>query len=307
MHKTCKLFPEEKMHKTCKLFPEEKMHKMCKLFPEEKMHILLTIAAILPIIVSGGDCMTRSPRKIAQSQTYHVVARGNNQQDIFLEDADFSNYLQHLRQACSEEGLTLYAYCLMTNHVHLLVKEGNVALSEQLRKLNSKYARYLNNKYESSGHVFQDRFFSAPVDDDRYFLAVLRYIHRNPLKAGMTKGLSYRWSSYDEYVDHPFIVDAEFALSILSGLDEFIALHEPDEDTLPLVIEPGHKLTKLDEMRLLLRCAGVTAIEDLDGLSAKALAVALQEANARGLSAKKLEQLTGFSRRKIKSLLVRPL
>ena len=247
--------------------------------------------------------MPHYPRQAAESQIYHVVARGNNQQDIFLDDRDFAKYRQYLLRVCSEHGLTLYAYCLMTNHVHLLIKEGDVALGKSIGIVNGSYARYLNWKNETSGHVFQDRFFSAPVEDDRYFLAALRYIHRNPLKAAMTNSLSYPWSSYDEYIDHAICVDTEMALSILGSVEEFIALHEAEQDALPEIREPGKKLTKLDAMHILLRCAGIAEVEELSELSTKEQAAALKKAHAYGVPVHWMKEMSGLSRRRLENLL----
>jgi REP element-mobilizing transposase RayT len=143
------------------------------------------------------------------------MIRGINQQDIFTDDEDDEKFLvilDHYRQKIEFE---LYAYCLMGNHVHLLLKEGKESLSNTIRRIGTSYVYYYNWQYDRKGHLFQDRYKSEPVEDDAYFLSVLRYIHQNPLKAGLTTDItSYPWSSYKEYIHKQKIVQVDFALSL---------------------------------------------------------------------------------------------
>ncbi len=109
----------------------------------------------------------------------------------------------------------LYAYCLMGNQVHLLIKEGKETLSNTMKRIGASYVYWYNWQYNRKGHLFQDRFKSEVVEDDAYFLTVLRYIHQNPLKAGLTDDIpSYKWSSYQEYTSKKKIVNVDFVLSL---------------------------------------------------------------------------------------------
>ena len=133
-----------------------------------------------------------------------MVFRGINKQRIFEENQDYEKFLYALQDHKEKSGYELYAYCLMSNHIHLLLREGTEELGISFRRIASKYVQWYNQKYERVGHLFQDRFKSEVVEDNRYFLGVLRYIHQNPVKAGMVKKIeAYPWSSYREYFERP--------------------------------------------------------------------------------------------------------
>ncbi|MDI9476674.1 MAG: transposase [Natronincolaceae bacterium] len=124
------------------------------------------------------------------------MVRGINQQNIFVEDNDYLKYIDTLGEYKKEIAFELYAYCLMGNHLHLLIKEGNERIGNTIRRIGVGYACRYNRQYDRSGHLFQGRFKSEPVEDDTYFLTVLRYIHQNPVKAGLVNNTEdYKWSS----------------------------------------------------------------------------------------------------------------
>lgn len=127
--------------------------------------------------------------------------RGVNKQVIFRDDQDARVYLSLLRRLKLEVGCVLYGYCLMNNHVHLLVKEDTDGLvSKLMHRLGTAFAIWHNARYERVGHLFQGRFASEAIEDEKYLLTVLRYIHQNPVKAGLTSDCAgYRFSSYHAY------------------------------------------------------------------------------------------------------------
>ena len=154
--------------------------------------------------------MARKARETSGTGIYHVMLRGINRQDIFNDDEDFHRFLQVLYQmVCPSDEITgkqlparciFYAYCVMTNHVHLLVRESSENLASVIKRIAVSYAHYYNKKYLRYGHLFQDRFKSEPVNDSAYFFTLLQYIHQNPVAAGMTANVSsYPWSSCHEY------------------------------------------------------------------------------------------------------------
>ncbi|MGE5397741.1 MAG: REP-associated tyrosine transposase [Chitinophagales bacterium] len=174
--------------------------------------------------------MPRHQRILTETGTYHVMMRGNERKNLFLDDHDRQRFLETLFSKKQETGLFLYAYCLMDNHVHLLVREGKESLATTMKRVSTSYVYYFNQKNQRIGHLFQDRFKSEPIEDDSYLLAAARYIHNNPVKAGIVeKADKYRWSSYSSYLapDKPEArdVDIEFILSILS-LDRPKAIRE---------------------------------------------------------------------------------
>ncbi|MGI6358716.1 MAG: REP-associated tyrosine transposase, partial [Bacillota bacterium] len=173
--------------------------------------------------------MARTARTRSSTGIYHVVVRGVNRQDIFLEDEDRWFYLNNLRQLRSEEKCSLYGYCLMSNHVHLLVREQQPnAVSKLMHRLGTIFAQWYNLKYDRVGHVFQDRYHSSPVEDDDYLLTVLHYIHQNPVKAQLVERCgSFPFSSYHAYAlaKDPFgIADIDLAVGLAGCPGELIRL-----------------------------------------------------------------------------------
>jgi len=129
--------------------------------------------------------------------------RGNSGRDIFLDDEDRKRFLYILTNKKKDNEFILYAYCLMSNHLHLILKENKDNISHIMKRINTTYAIYFNKKYQQSGHLFQDRFKSEVIKDEPYLLAVIRYIHNNPLKARLVKlPEDYKWSSYSEYINN---------------------------------------------------------------------------------------------------------
>lgn len=129
---------------------------------------------------------------------YHVINRGNNRQAVFFDEEDFLKYLGLLYRFKKKYEFKLFAYCLMTNHVHLLIKVGTKGtISQIMQSLTVAHTRHYHIKYQRCGHVWQGRFTSPIISDDAHLLTVMRYIEQNPLRAKMVKDLAaYRWSSY---------------------------------------------------------------------------------------------------------------
>ena len=147
--------------------------------------------------------MPRKARKESRTDIYHVMLRGINQQIIFEDEEDFQMFLSTLKECKRISGFDLYAYCLMTNHVHLLLKVGKEPLAMIFRRLGSRYVYWYNRKYQRTGHLFQDRYRSEPIENEAYFLTALRYIIQNPMKAGMEESPgTYPWSSYSDYLNN---------------------------------------------------------------------------------------------------------
>lgn len=160
--------------------------------------------------------MPRVARMKCDNSIYHICARGNNKQDIFLDQQDREEYLKRLRRYKERYKVKIHAYCLMTNHVHLLIYDNNQDISKFMQGLSLSYVIYFNHKYGRSGHLFQDRFTSTMIKNDAYFLYVSKYIHLNPVKAHLVeRPKDYQWSSYRSYLlgkDECKIVDCNFLL-----------------------------------------------------------------------------------------------
>jgi putative transposase len=132
---------------------------------------------------------------------YHITSRGNERKAIFRTDQDRKKFLSYLQSAHERYGAVLHVYCLMGNHYHLLLETPRANLSEILHHINGAYTTYFNLKTHRSGHLFQGRYRAILVEKDAYCQELSRYIHLNPLRAGIVRDLrSYRWSSYPQYV-----------------------------------------------------------------------------------------------------------
>jgi len=144
--------------------------------------------------------MPRQPRLDVPGALHHIMVRGNNKATIFSDDQDRSKFLQRLGENITEAKCSVYAWVLMGNHVHILFKSGTKGLSAVMRKLLTWYAVYYNRRHNRTGHLFENRYKSILCEEDRYLLALIRYIHLNPLRAGMVKTLEeldhYMWSGH---------------------------------------------------------------------------------------------------------------
>lgn len=169
--------------------------------------------------------MSRLPQShFIQGGFYHVFNRGNHKQDIFLGPKDYKRYLDKVREYKKEHSFTVITYCLMPNHIHLLLRQnGPEPLSVFIQKLHTSYSKYFNTKYEQVGHVFQDRFKAKVVDRDEYLMHLSRYIHLNPLKL-TSKLPAYKWSSYPAYIDNidDEITDTKFILSLFKRKNQTV-------------------------------------------------------------------------------------
>lgn len=187
--------------------------------------------------------MARLPRKASSSMIYHVMFRGINKQDIFESDEDYERILNILLLLKKEMQFEIYAYCLMTNHVHLLIKEKSyLDISIIIKRLLIRYVGWYNKKYGRVGKLINDRYASVPVKEDIYFFNVIRYIHQNPVKIGGT--LNYKWSSFNEYIKNcsQGILDKQFVFSMINKC-EFIKFNNEEEKE---SFEPNEKLIPSD-------------------------------------------------------------
>jgi putative transposase len=145
--------------------------------------------------------MARKPRIHVQGGLYHVVLRGNGGQEIFLSAGDRHFFYELLAEGVTRFGHRVHAFCLMPNHVHLALQAGDDGLSAAMQNLSFRYTRYLNGRLGRAGHVFQGRFKAFLVDQDSYGLALIRYLHLNPVRAKLVKDpAAYRWSSHSAYL-----------------------------------------------------------------------------------------------------------
>ena len=132
---------------------------------------------------------------------YHVFSRGNEKKDIFRDDQDHYRFMKYLDEVKKDHKLFVFAYVLMPNHFHLVVETPESKLSDAMHDFNSRFSNYFNYKYKRTGHLFQGRYNAILVQKTNYLMELTRYVHLNPVRAGIVKKLKdYRWSSYQEYI-----------------------------------------------------------------------------------------------------------
>lgn len=146
--------------------------------------------------------MSRKPRIWFPGATYHITARGNRRASLFYDHQDYQKYLDLLALCKKDIPFSLHAYCLMTNHIHLLLETKDEPPGTIIKFIHTRYAVQFNKRYDLTGHVFQGRFHSKLIDSVTYFLKASKYIHLNPLEANLvTEPEQYRWSSYTSYAN----------------------------------------------------------------------------------------------------------
>ena len=183
--------------------------------------------------------MPRQARVREENSTYHIIQRGNERKSIFASDIDKSKFLDILQKMKEKYNFLIYGYCILDNHVHLIINDNGNDISKLMKSVNISYAFYYNHVYDRCGHLFQDRFRSKLIMKDSYLLQVSKYIHNNPVKAGIVKKAEdYGWSSFNIYTEKientDGLVDVNKVLSILStsrsqALRQYVKYVEDEE------------------------------------------------------------------------------
>jgi putative transposase len=186
--------------------------------------------------------MARKPRIHYAGAVYHVIVRGNARQQVFSETADYLRFLRFIGEGVKKYNHRIHAFCLMPNHIHMAVQVGDISLSRIMQSLCFRYTQWVNRRNDRVGHLFQGRYKAVLVNADSYLLELVRYIHLNPVRAGMVKSPEeYLWSGHPAYLGEKKLpwLTTEWVLSRFSstrsravnGYREFV--HED--------IEGGHR------------------------------------------------------------------
>lgn len=164
--------------------------------------------------------MPRKPRIHYPSAFYHVILRGNARENIFFTENDRDYFYLLLNESVLRYEYRLHGFCLMTNHVHLIIQIGYTPLPKVMQNICFRYARYINQRLNRVGHLFQGRYKAILIDADSYLLSLVKYVHLNPIRANMVKNLDdYPWSSHHVYVaqkEIPFLT-TDFVLGLFSN------------------------------------------------------------------------------------------
>jgi len=234
---------------------------------------------------------------------YHIVFRGVNRCHLFEERADYLMLIDHLSTVKQELGMELLAYCLMSNHVHLILRERSPKdITVMMKKVLSAYATWFNKKYERCGALIANRYKSKPIEDDSYLLTVVRYIHHNPSSAGIAQGLDrYEWSSYCDYLrGASAFTTTDFVLSLFhsdrqTAVSRFVDFHSvaPIED----YSEPEKTRKSDSQVRVeMMSLQGGREPHTVVGFPRQKRNDVLVSLRGQGLSIRQVERVTGISR-----------
>lgn len=251
--------------------------------------------------------MPRQARKQSVTRTYHVVVKGADRQLLFEDADDYIKYLDLLAYYKQECQFEIWAYCLMANHVHLLIHHSQECSLETIfRRLNTAYATWYNMKYDRTGFVQKGRFFSVPIDDFVTLMNVARYIHYNPVNAGLEQspGAEYEWNSYRNYMgiseDEWDLIDKGFLLEIMGGLcgmHDFHKLNPKNTMEQHLDVQGLRKRLPDDCARKIIyevsNCKSVTEFQKLSIVLRNQY---IRRIHEQGVSGRQINRLTGISR-----------
>ncbi len=245
--------------------------------------------------------MARKPRKKSGRGIYHVILRGNNRQDIFVDDDDRQKLLEIIVKYKEISQYNIFAYCLMTNHLHILLQENREPVGLIMQRIASGYVIWFNNRHDRCGHLFQERFKSEVIDSDSYFLTVLRYIHQNPVKAKIVNAAAdYKWSSYNQYTERDRFVDIKYALSRFSdnfaeAVKQFEQFNsEKNNDVCLEVNKNNNKISDDDLRQIISHKFGLDAIEIGKEIREKQDEILRAAKKVDGASIRQIARVTGL-------------
>ncbi|HNZ82866.1 MAG TPA: transposase [Sedimentibacter sp.] len=242
--------------------------------------------------------MPRFARRLSETRIYHVIFRGVSRYNIFEEEKDYQKILEIITDLKEEMDFDILAYCLMSNHAHLIIRElelGEISLI--MKRMLVRYAGWFNKKYDRSGILTSNRFSSEPVETDDYLITLLRYIHQNPVKGGLASTIeSYEWSSFKEYCGKGQLCNTDIVLSIIDR-DSFINFnYEIEEDE----YEISMKAIKIDDEFVRLRIKEILGGKDPFELGEMPInernKIIKQLKNVERFSIRQIERVTGISR-----------
>lgn len=253
--------------------------------------------------------MPRTPRAFCDSKVYHVILKGIDNQDIFYDDQDRYVFLENISKSKKKYTYKVFAYCLMNNHIHMVIQVEDVLLSKAIQSLTIRYVYYFNNKYEREGPFVRNRFKSKVIESKDYFLEVCRYVHRNPENANIEKTENYKWSSFNDYINGKGITCTDLLLyyfnnsitdfvkytlkcenlEYISNLADFELISKLTDDQLTNIIKDKFKLDSIEEVPKFLKNS---AKEELE--------ITIKEINKiKGTNPRQISRVIGINKKRI--------
>lgn len=228
------------------------------------------------------------------------MMRGINKQVIFQSDADRRHFITILGECKEISGFKLHAFCLMPNHIHLLMEPaGDEPLEIIFKRIGSRYAVWYNRKYQRVGHLFQDRFRSENVETDQYYMTVLRYILQNPMKAGMeNKPGTYRWSSYLAYErGGGQLTDTDYAEKMFGSREVLIDfVNQANNDEALDDTETHWRMTDEEAEEVFREITGCASPEEIREMDKEKKEKYIRQIYLSGVSVNLISKMTGIAR-----------
>lgn len=258
-------------------------------------------------MIEGEVHMPRIARKISNTKVYHIILRGNDKQDIFYDEQDYKKFLKIVEMTKEKYQYKIYVYCLMTNHVHLVIYDEMNQISKIIQSMAISYSSYFSKKYDKEGHLFQNRFLSKNVETQEYLCHLCRYIHQNPVKAGISKIEKYKWSSYLEFIYNEKMINKELILSMFGqtqkeAIENFIIFHSYESKMINEEVE-YEIIDKLSDEQVREKIQKVLNIKDVREIRMNNRKIRDEEIrklkNIKGTSKTQLSRVLGINRKVI--------
>ena len=249
--------------------------------------------------------MPRQARRKSESGIYHIMLRGINKQQIFEDSEDCEKFLQILNDCKAVSEYKLFAYCLMGNHIHILIQEDTESIEQVMKRISTRFVYWYNIKYQRIGHLFQDRFKSEPVEDDAYFMTVIRYIHQNPLKAGLCKNIcDYKYSSYNDFFKDCDLIDKDFVFDIIpiEMFEEFNSQNANDE-CLEIENKPIIRVTDEQAQKIIFKYSRCKSVAEFQKLKIALKERYIKKIHENGVSIRQIARLCGESKGSVEKCL----
>ena len=247
----------------------------------------------------------RTARIKSITNIYHVMLRGTNRQIIFENDGDRYHFMTVLKTCKEASGFILHTFCLMPNHIHLLIEPKEEPLHMIFKRIETRYAVWYNRKYQRAGHLFQDRFRSENVETEQYYMTVLRYILQNPMKAGMEiRPGTYRWSSYLAYeIGNGSITDTQYAIDHFGSREALVKfLQQTNDDTVMDEVDHDWRLRDDQAKEIMSRITDCNTTEEFQKIDLVQKKEYVRKMFMEKLSMSQISRLTGMAKSTVFSI-----
>lgn len=248
--------------------------------------------------------MTREPRNRILTEFNHIMLRGIGHMNIFMDEDDHLRFMETIKRFNRAGEIKIHAFCLMSNHVHLLVQASPEAIPGFMKSIEVSYAQYFNSTQEHVGHLFQNRYKSEAITSEQYFLTAFRYILLNPQAAGICRWEEYRWSSSKTYLmmDDDGITDTSLITDIIGGGAEVVCFVNRNAEDSFNIAEPvlhGKRLTDNKALKTIQAISGMKDPLLIQGIDRETRNELLATLKKKGITIRQIERMTGINRNTI--------